>query len=119
MSTLSQFAPFAGGGLKSFQTGYVAPASNSIGAGSGEDAYFFDVTISAVNTAKAIPCCYGSYQGFASNYSIQSEGSEGSTVGKVLPRLTSGTNLRLSTDINVFNVNVKRMAGRWQVAEAN
>jgi hypothetical protein len=117
MSTLSQFAPFAGGGLKSFQTGYVV--ANTASSGSGEDTRFTNVTISSVSTTKAIPAAYGSgvrniYNGIAT-YTI------GGVNAILLPRLTSGTNLRISCNYDVgaaFGENTS-ISARWQVAEAN
>jgi len=112
MSLLSQFAPFVGGGLKSFQTGYIAVTPSS---GSGEDAKFTDVTISAVNTAKAIPGFYGSANNNSVFEAYYSFDGSGAASGIIFPRLTSATNLRLSNNFFIFN----RFSGRWQVAEAN
>lgn len=118
MSMLSQFAPFAGGGLKSFQTGYAT--SNNATSGTGEDAKYVDVTISSVNTAKAIPAAYGSgirnAYGFLAAYSFS-----GVPMAIILPRLTSGTNLRLSCMFNAGGQYGEEtgIASRWQVAEAN
>lgn len=116
MSTLSQFAPFAGGGLKSFQTGYTNGLAST---GSGEDGVFIDVTISSVSTTKAIPGVYGaglrSAYGFAAYY----QGWGASAIP--LPRLTSGTNLRIGNPQNAgasFDEGT-RWNFRWQVAEAN
>ena len=117
MSNLSQFAPFAGG-LKSFQTGYVATTTAS--SGSGEDTRFTDVTISAVVTAKAITAIYGNgiYNGFGPRAGITPTYS----AAIAMPRLTSTTNLRISCnwnpglDVEGGNTGI---SGRWQVAEAN
>lgn len=77
MSTLSQFA---GGGVKSVQTGYVSLGAGT--AGSGEDAAYLDVTITAVS---AINKCVVYFQsGYASG------------VQPLTARLTSTTNLRIS-----------------------
>jgi hypothetical protein len=123
MSTLSQFAPFAGGGLKSFQTGY-ANTTNAT-SGSGEDARYLDVTISSVSTTKAIPCVYGTamavnFFGFAASMYFFASGAQGNP-GMLLPRLTSSTNLRLSCNIDVgqWQGTNTAITGRWQVAEAN
>jgi len=119
MSNLSQFAPFAGGGLKSFQTGYAATSSAS--SGSGEDTRFLDVTISSVSTSKAIPCMFGSAMradiANAAAYTLAGT----IALGIVMPRLTSSTNLRLSvtTDFGAPGSTTTAILGRWQVAEAN
>jgi hypothetical protein len=110
MSNLSQFAPFAGGGLKSFQTGYVFGPGT---VGTGEDNKFLDVTISSVTTAKSIPACYGS--GSNASFGIYLADTT-LTTSIMTPRLTSSTNIRLACD--GFG-SVIRMGGRWQVAEAN
>jgi hypothetical protein len=119
MSTLSQFAPFAGGGLKSFQTGYASTTAAS--SGSGEDTRFLDVTISSVSTSKAIPCIFGSGQR-ADVALVAAYAYAGTlTLGIVLPRLTSSTNLRLSIngDLGASGGTTTAIVGRWQVAEAN
>jgi hypothetical protein len=120
MSSLSQFAPFASGGLKSFQTGFVSTSSAS--SGSGEDIRFLDVAISSVSTSKAIPNMFGS--GARADIPIiaaYSWAGDNITVGIVLPRLTSSTNLRLSVngDLGAYGGTTTAIVGRWQVAEAN
>ena len=109
MSSLSQFAPFAGGGLKSFQTGYFN-ASATDGSPSIEDSRYADVTVSSVSTTKTIPCFYGS----GSNNPPQFY-EAGNTQAIVIARLTSSTNLRLSAAWNTAT----SFRGRWQLAEAN
>jgi hypothetical protein len=113
MSTLSQFAPFAGGGLKSFQTGY---GGGTVSYSSGEDAAFFDITISSVNTAKAIPggvASAGQNGGLTNANLFKFFGDN--AYADVMMRLTSSTNLRLSTT----SVVIGGVVARWQVAEAN
>lgn len=114
MSTLSQFAPFAGGGVKSIQTGYFF---STLSAGSGEDAKFVDVTISSVSTAKSIPNFYGTgvNGGLQEAYYSYDGAGSGVIQSFVLPRLTSSTNLRCSTNYN----GQFRMSGRWYVVESN
>jgi hypothetical protein len=113
MSNLSQFAPFASGGLKSFQTGY---GGGVITTGSGEDQGFFDITISSVNTAKAIP---GGFGGSGQNSGLTNSNlyfyQGGNTLASVMMRLTSSTNLRLSSPGGAIG----GIVARWQVAEAN
>lgn len=97
-----------GGGVKSIQTGYVlSPQLTS--AGSGEDARSFDVTISAVNTAKSIVI----FDGVASN-SAGERYNAGSNLS-YLPtaRLTSATNLRFGNSANATTY----ICGRWTVVE--
>jgi hypothetical protein len=110
MSNLTQFAPFASGGLKSFQTGYFSTGSTV--AGSGEDARYFDVTISSVVVAKSITGFQGSAPPYTpgSNYYYDSANAQ----GIVTSRVTSTTNIRIANAVNH-----QFMVGRWQVAEAN
>ena len=116
MSNLTQFAPFAGGGLKSFQTGYIGIGASG---GSGEDTCFTDVTISAVTVAKSIAGFYGacSNNGFTQAF-YALDTSSGAASGIVFPRLTSTTNIRLSSNTPFAGAS-SRLSGRWQVAEAN
>jgi hypothetical protein len=108
MSTLSQFAPFAGGGLKSFQTGYV---NATMGGGSGEDAIFTDVTTSAVDVSKTITAFQGSSG--SNNYRLYS-GYGGEAAAIISTRMTSTTNLRLAS-----RSAGQTLQGRWQAAEAS
>jgi hypothetical protein len=116
MSSLSQFAPFAGGGLKSFQTGYVQ-TDTATQTSAGEDWSYVDVSISSVSTTKSIPNAFGSFGPSAGSrgYYFASTSNQ---YGIVLPRLTSSTNLRLSqSGAGVYLQS--SLAARWQVAEAN
>jgi len=108
MSSLSQFAPFAGGGLKSFQTGYL---SASLSSSSGEDATYYDVTLSAVTTAKTITGFQGA--GGGNNYGFYS-GYGGEAAAVITTRMTSTTNLRMAA-----RSAGPTLRGRWQAAEAN
>jgi hypothetical protein len=119
MSTLSQFAPFAGGGLKSFQTGYIGTGA-APGSGSGEDTKFQDVTISAVTVAKSIPGAYGN-AGVGGTIRAGYQPASSSYSAILLPRLTSTTNLRLAVNWDPgapFSADTN-LSARWQVAEAN
>ena len=120
MSSLSQFAPFAGGGLKSFQTGFVGSSFGYVGT-SFEDSYFVDVTISSVSTTKSIPAAVGSSftqpYGAATRYGYIYRGGV-SFVCWGMPRLTSATNLRIASALN-GDVGTLQYSYRWQVAEAN
>jgi hypothetical protein len=117
MSTLSQFAPFAGGGLKSFQTGFFQSGSTNGGvAYSSEDVSYNDVTVSSVNTSKAITAFEGSMRAFDSlgGYQAYSAGG-GYWWGVITSRMTSATNLRLASVV----WSTPAISGRWKIAEAN
>jgi len=114
MSTLSQFAPFASGGLKSYQTGYVSSAS--LTTGTGEDLSYLNVTVSSVSTSKTMCSFAGSGSSSVTRamaYFIT--GTEQQTI--ISPRMTSSTNLRLANAYG--NSPSTAMVGRWQIAEAN
>ena len=115
MSSLSQFAPFASGGLKSYQTGYVDVVGPS--SGSGQDTRYTDVTVSSVSTSKTM--C--SFAGAAGSSEASGRGQiyslDGYGFAIVAPRMTSSTNLRLATNSQLFAIGV--IQGRWQIAEAN
>jgi hypothetical protein len=113
MSSLSQFAPFAAGGLKSFQTGFLTQTTTTSPAVSGEDRNFRDVTVSAVNTAKTITAFQGS-GAFNTDSQLYSSGTSINTI--MTTRMTSSTNLRVATQ---YSMTQMISAGRWQVAEAN
>jgi len=117
MSTLSQFAPFAGGGLKSFQTGYLY--TSSLSNGSGEDNKFFDVTVSSVSTSKTICSFAGSGNSGSNSQNQQAAYSDQnlSSLAIFSSRMTSSTNLRLAASF--ANGAPQAIAGRWQIAEAN
>lgn len=102
MSNLTQFAPFAGGGLKSFQTGFSSGTLPYV-AGGGEDNMVRDITISAVVVAKTITA----FQGYPN----------GDSFAYPTTRMTSTTNLRIASSV-VYGYSVP-MNGRWQAAEAN
>lgn len=115
MSTLSQFAPFASGGLKTFQTGYLR--TNSISTSSGEDDRYVDISISSVSTAKAIPAFMGSWgQNNYNSGQLIFPNTLYSFTGFATIRLISGTTIRLGLAQNRDNLQI---GGRWQVAEAN
>jgi hypothetical protein len=118
MSTLSQFAPFAGGGLKSFQTGYVqSGASSGSVAYNNEDVSYYDVTVSSVNTSKAITGFQGTIRAFDGLSTLQAYGVVPSStyMGIVTTRMTSSTNIRMAT----VAWSSPYISGRWQIAEAN
>jgi hypothetical protein len=114
MSSLSQFAPFAGGGLKSYQTGYVSATPSD---GSGEDTKFFDVTVSSVSTSKTM-CSFAGSGSTSSSRAMAYYSQNGAETQAILSaRMTSSTNLRLATSLLGAAPTV--MTGRWQIAEAN
>lgn len=102
MSNLTQFAPFASGGLKSFQTGFSAGNLVYIGGG-GEDWCVKDITLSAVVVAKTITAFQGQANADAN--------------GVITTRMTATTTLRIGTPLN-YGTNVSA-PGRWLAAEAN
>lgn len=114
MSTLSQFAPFAGGGLKSFQTGYLTGGASGSGTGADEDNRYRDVTVSAVNTAKTITAFQGNFTNNVT-YAVYEFAALPQNAMLVTTRMTSSTNLRLAAS----NYSSSEPRGRWQVAEAN
>ena len=93
MTTLSELFPQSG--IASIQEGYVG-ITTGLSSGSGQDLFYYDVTISAVDTAKAVATVVGSFA-----FSANAEGAYFTTSasGTVIPyaRLTSSTNLRIST----------------------
>jgi hypothetical protein len=113
MSSLSQFAPFAAGGLKSFQTGFLAQATIASGGGSGEDSFSRDVTVSSVNTSKTITAFQGSATFNAGAYMY---GNPSATTYIMTTRMTSATNLRIAQPAS--GPSQTQIGGRWQVAEA-
>lgn len=95
-----------GGAVKSIQTGYVFEASPASGA--GQDSKYVDVTISSVNTNKAmvLPPVGG-------NQSAEST-SWGNTRFAVAGRLISSTTLRIHTGGGSTAI-----AAAWTVVEYN
>jgi hypothetical protein len=118
MSTLSQFAPFAGGGLKSFQTGYINVAAASASLGSGEDAGYVDVSVSSVNTAKAITSFEGSWGSRGTQQLVTPTDVNAQTVFATT-RMVSATAVRVSSRISPASYGGPGVAGRWKIAEAN
>lgn len=114
MSTLSQFAPFAGGGLKSFQTGWLYTTANTQSPAAQEDNSYLDISVSSVNTAKTVTSFEGSTSGGYNYQSAQLYDKEGPS-GIITTRMTSATNLRLAS--MVWNSPI--YGGRWKIAEAN
>lgn len=117
MSNLSQFAPFAGGGLKSFQTGYLqAAATSGSVVYANEDVSYANVTVSSVNTSKAITVFEGSMRAFDTLGGYQAySGNAGYWWGVITSRMTSATNLRLASVV----WSTPAISGRWKIAEAN
>jgi hypothetical protein len=115
MSSLSQFAPFASGGLKSYQTGYVSATPST---GSGEDTSFYDLTVYSVSTSKTMCSFAGSGSISGASRAMAYYSQNGAEIQAILSaRMTSSTNLRLATSYS--SPAPTFMAGRWQIAEAN
>lgn len=111
MSNLSDFLPIvAGGGVASIQTGYIASSTST---GTGEDLQYVDITISSVDVTKTVVSFVGGGGVYASGC-MWDAGSTSSA--KCLPRLTSGTNLRIACSAVPA---VGTIAGRWTVVELN
>ena len=110
MTTLSELFPSSA--IESIQEGYVA--ATSLTAGSGEDAYYTDVTISAVVVAKSVVVfegIAGNIGSYATAYTISS-----TYFGrKPTARLTSTTNLRIASAGGTSPPT--HMTGRWKVVE--
>ena len=103
MTTLSELFP-SSGAIKSIQTGWVASVASS---GSGEDAKYVDVTVSAVTVANCVCFFYG-----ASGSTATGSQSYSAAVF-AQPRLTSTTNLRIGSNAGTY------ITGRWYVVEYN
>lgn len=99
-----------GGGLSvaSYQTGYVNSGTST---DSGEDTRYVDVTISAVDTTKCLIAVQGG--GGNSEGVARLKASDSTFVTELTARLTSTTNLRISSGVATVIV------GRWQVLEYN
>lgn len=115
MTNLSDLFPTNASPIKSIQSGFVA--SGTLSSGSGEDAKYIDVTISAVTTSKCAVQFDGGFGGSASAgaYFVSTGTSAVTIIASA--RLTSPTNLRISTSSS--NSNITNLAGRWQVVEYN
>lgn len=106
MSTLSQFLGGAGS-VKSIQYGTVG-WTMVISDGAGAERKYVDITISSVNSAKCIVNIYGGF-GPSEDDMWYSGGGR-----KTLGRVTSSTNLRVSTGGITY---VNGCAFSWQVVE--
>jgi len=116
MSTLSQFAPFAGGGIKSIQTGYINATATS-GTAGDQDERYIDTTISSVNTSKAVSDVFGTASGSSNAAGYFFFGTSERT-SSLRPRLTSATNLRIST-YGTNQGGTPTILCRWYVIESN
>ena len=97
---MSSFSQFVGVGPKTIQTAYVDYANGTETTGTGEDAIYWDITVATTLTdyTKAEVYFEGgiSYNAdTAKNAFVASDAS--SNTSKVSARMTSVTNLRLST----------------------
>jgi len=108
MTTVSELFPQSA--IKSIQEGVLVGATNL--SGSGEDKKYHDITISAVDTSKSIAFFEGSTS--STLYPGLYYGNSTYAIGVVQARLTSSTNLRLST---ASGSNMTTITGRWKVVE--
>lgn len=111
----TNFVPQAAGGgsvIKSIQTGYVN--NSSLTTGTGEDNKYVDVTVSAVTTAKVVVLPFQG--GFGGTALAAAAKTLSSSVDTYIPtcRMTSTTNLRISTIGNP-----SFLVGRWVIVEYN
>lgn len=107
MSTLSQFA---GGGVKSVQTGYVSTLASTSGVDGDQDRAYRDTTISSVNVSKSVVFFDG---GFGSGV-VGARNPNSAEFRVPTARLTSPTNLRLSSNVAVTS---STFCGQWTVVE--
>jgi hypothetical protein len=106
MTTLSELFPQSG--IASIQEGYVG-ITTGLSTDSGQDKYYYDVTISAVDTTKAVPEVVGSFA-----FTAGDEGTYSALAAVPFARLTSTTNLRIHTG----NANgTPRLMCSWKVVE--
>lgn len=97
-----------GGDLKSNQSGYIDASASS---GTGLDASYVDVMISAVVTANADP----TFEGGCGNSLVNAFTYSNTSARKTYCRMLNSTTLRISCPID----NVSRFTGYWRVKEAN
>jgi hypothetical protein len=107
MSDISTFIA-AAGGVASIQTGFSSAIAST---GTSEDAKYVDVPITAVDVNKSIPSFVG---GNASSEAWAYALTGATQVHKCSARLTSSTNLRISTTGSESHI-----SGRWYVVEFN
>lgn len=120
MSSLSQFAPFASGGLKSYQTGFLnvqgSPYLPQAAPDQGVDSFYTDVTVSSTSTTKSMISVDGSFSANTATSGAFYRGGNDAWIA--MGRLTSTTNLRVST--NAFSsLGMTKVSARWQIAEAS
>lgn len=102
---------FSGGGVEAVQTGYTS--GGSLSSGAGEDTRYRDITISAVaDITKCVVSFVGGGGSSDTAAAYKTDHTSGGVSFLCFPRLTSTTNLRLSSAIAVTN-----MLGRWTVVE--
>lgn len=110
MANIALSTLVGGAGLSGVQTGHINNVTPS--TSTGEDAYYYDVTITAVgDTTKCISMFDGG-AGTNANDGMLKSGSTASAL--VTARLTSTTNLRVSFQSTIGTYNI---TGRWTVIE--
>lgn len=95
--------------IKSIQTGYVN--TGTVSTGTGEETRYLDVTISAVNPAKAVI----EFIGGSGNNASNSMNYNGANSFKCTTRFVNATTLRIMT----LNTATTTIVGRWTVVEYN
>lgn len=96
--------------IKSIQSGWVN--TGSLSTGTGEEGRYVDITIAAVNAAKAIICFQGAgSDGLVVNATVYSDGN----TTFVTKRLVNSTTLRLM----IATTGADFLVGRWSVVEYN
>jgi hypothetical protein len=109
---ISTFPADSSSQIASIQEGYVGIASG-LSSGSGQDKFYYDVTISAVDTTKAVATVVGSFS-FTANGEGTYYANYASSAIVPYARLTSSTNLRIHTG----NPNGSpRLMCSWKVVE--
>jgi len=109
MSTLSQY----GSGVRGIQTGFIASNSPTF-TGSGEQYYYFDVTVSALAN---ITKCFVTFDGAWSSGtgSVAALYSSTSTFGIATIRVVNSTTIRIMTTTTSLSL----LVGRWTLVEYN
>jgi hypothetical protein len=101
-----------GGGMKKHAEGYID--TRTLSSGTGEDAKYVDVTISALPDISKAECVFiGAATSWTDNSDLPAyqASQTARAMGIVLPRLTSATNLRLS----LASDGVQGVRGRYTV----
>ena len=102
-----------GGGVKSIQTGYLSINNVQGTDGTGEDLFYWDVTVGSVDPAKCLLLFSG---GVAQTIALaRSQGNTASATYILTGRVTSATNLRFSSLTG--GTLADSISLRWQLVE--